>query len=74
MPQLLTSSILSTKLYLYSSNLEVVNDIYDQFGPTPQLCLENAQDPNMLGTHKCQTTVALEVLMLTRIEDLTHNL
>lgn len=45
------SIVLSALLYPTSPNSNVINDTYDQFGPTPRLCLETAAFPEAMAAY-----------------------
>lgn len=53
-------TILSAPLHLGSPSRKVIDDTYDQFGPTPRLCLEMASDPHKLESYKAAVHRALK--------------
>jgi hypothetical protein len=41
---------------------KLIDNIYDQFGPTPRPCIQTASDSEALATHECDVRTALEEL------------
>ncbi|KAF8467514.1 hypothetical protein DFH94DRAFT_638974 [Russula ochroleuca] len=61
-------------LHPASPNSEIIDDIYDQFGPTPRLCLEMASDPDQLEAYKAGVRRALKLVTPQYLLKMTHEL
>jgi hypothetical protein len=70
----LLMQLLSAPLHPASPNSEIIDDIYDQFGPTPRLCLEMASDPDQLEAYKAGVRRALKLVTPQYLLKMTHEL
>lgn len=66
--------LLSASLHPASPNCKIIDDIYDQFGPTPHLCLEIASDPDQFKVYKAGVCRALKLVTSQNFSKLTLEL
>lgn len=57
-----------------SPNSETINNVYDELGPTPHLCLDVASEPNKLKIYKDEIRTALKQLTLQGLQELIYPL
>ena len=60
-------------MHLNHPDSETIDDIYDQFGPTPRLCILKPLNDHQLEEYKNNTRIALENLTLQSLQELIRN-
>ena len=63
----------SASMHLNHPDSETIDDIYDQFGPTPRLCILKPLNDHQLEEYKNNTRIALENLTLQSLQELIRN-
>jgi hypothetical protein len=63
-------STFSAPLRLSSPKLEIIDQAFDELGPTPRLCLETAFDPEKLASYKSDIEKSLNELTMESLEQL----
>jgi hypothetical protein len=63
--------LLSAPLHLLKPDYNIIDRTYDQFGPTPRLCLELAFEPDELEAYQDAVQNELKELTLQNLQELT---
>lgn len=70
MPCSINLNILSALLRQNSPNYKTIDQIYDRFGPTPRLCLDNTFEPEFLEIYEQETQREIKKLTLQSLQEL----
>jgi hypothetical protein len=71
---LMQFQILSAPLHKPCPSREVIDDVYDRFGPTPRLCLTIAARPRKLKEYEDAVRIALNSLSMESLEKMIGGL